>query len=169
MKLFAKLLVAVLIIGLLLPFTILKGKDGRPLMSFSSLKMPEIGLPDAPSMPESPISVPGLESIGEKNVIYEWRDSEGNIQFTNVPPPQGVEYTVKGYDPDTNVIQSVKLPAEASADESDSNEEKTRSAEPDGITSVYSPENIKKLFDDAENVEKLLNERLKKQEAIVGD
>ena len=162
MKLFGKLLIAVLIIGLLLPFTILKGKDGKPLMSFSGLKMPDLVMPELPSA-EMP------EIGGSKNVIYEWKDGKGNIQFTNSPPPQGVEFTAKGYDPDTNVIQSVGL----SEDKTEAGEENkagnSQTAEPNGLASVYSPEKINKLIDDAKNVEKLLNDRLKQQEAIIGD
>ena len=110
MKLFGKLLIAALVIAILLPFTILKGKDGKPLMNLSSLKLPKIGLPDLPSLPESATSGMKSEADGEETVIYQWKDSTGSIQFTNIPPPEGVEYTVKGYNPDANVIQSVKLP-----------------------------------------------------------
>ena len=138
-------------------------------MSFSSLKLPENGLPDLPSLPESVISASGTETADGKILIYQWKDSGGNIQFTNIPPPQGVEHTVKGYDPDTNVIQSVQSPVEEITDDDDSNAGPNLSAEPDGIASVYSPEKIEKLFDDAKNVEKLLNERLKQQEAIIGE
>lgn len=138
-------------------------------MSFSSIKMPEFGLPDAPSLPESGTAGSVIELVEDKNLIYQWTDSSGNIQFTNVPPPEGVEYTVKGYDPNTNVIQPVKSLTETAAQGDDSETGQKPPQEPDGIASVYSPEKIKKLFDDAENVEKLLNDRLKKQEAMIGD
>ncbi|MCP4275688.1 MAG: hypothetical protein GY779_04975, partial [Gammaproteobacteria bacterium] len=52
MKFFGKLLLAVLIIGLLLPFTILKGKDGKPLMSFTDLKLPDFSAPKLPDLPK---------------------------------------------------------------------------------------------------------------------
>lgn len=169
MKLFGKLLIATLVIGLLLPFTILKGKDGKPLMSFSSLKMPEMGLPDVPSLPKSTSTGLTTGAGSDNTVIYQWKDSSGSIQFTNSLPPEGVEYTVKGYDPDTNVIQSVKLPEETSEEEQVVQTEKKLPSEPDGLASVYSPEKVNKLIDDAKNVEKLLNDRLKQQNAIMGD
>ncbi len=160
MKLFGKLLITVLVIGMILPFTVLKGKDGKALLSFSDLKMPDLGVP---SLPESiPLKVDDGNSI-----IYQWKDNDGNIQFTNSPPPAGVEYSEKGYDPNTNVIQSVKLPETES--ESTETEKKNEITAPDSITSVYSPEKINKLFDDAKNVEKLLNDRLKQQKAAIGD
>ncbi len=162
MKLFAKLLIATLVIGLLLPFTVLKGKDGRVLMSFSDLKMPDLGV-EVPKIPElSP-----LKTDDGNSIIYQWSDNDGNIQFSTSPPPAGVEFTAKGYDPDTNVIQSVKLPEVEP--EPREVEKKDDIAAPDSITSVYSPEKINKLFDDAKNVENLLNNRLKQQQAAIGD
>ncbi|MCP4433353.1 MAG: DUF4124 domain-containing protein [Gammaproteobacteria bacterium] len=169
MKLFGKLLIATLIIGLLLPFTILKGKDGRPLMSFSSLKMPEIGVPDIPSLPKSTLSDLKAEIGDNRNLIYQWTDGSGNVQFTNSAPPEGVEYTVKGYDPNTNVVKAVKSTEKELEEKDEAETENKLSAEPDGIASVYSPEKINKLIDDAKNVEKLLSDRLKQQNAIIGD
>lgn len=172
MKLFGKLLIAVLIIGILLPFTVLKGKDGKPLMNFSSLKMPDLGLPDMPELPSLPNSesVGNIAGIGDgETIIYQWKDSSGNIQFTNSPPPQGVEYTVKGYDPDANVIQSVKFPDEQIDAEETPGQEDKLPTDAEGVASVYSPERVNKLIDDAKNVEKLLNDRLKQQNAIIGD
>lgn len=167
MKLFGKLLLAALIIGLLLPFTILKGKDGQTLLSFSSLKMPDFSMPDIPSISNStsPASTGGMEG---KDIFYKWLDADGNLQFTTSPPPQGVEFTVKGYDPNTNVIQSVKIPREP--EESDSAESGTdkKVKKASDIGSPYSPEKIEKLFEDANNIEKILNDRLKQQETALG-
>ncbi len=169
MKLFGKLLIAALVIGILLPFTILKGKDGRTLMHISDLKVPGLELPDLPKISSLPTTSSGKEVANSSagTVIYQWKDSGGNIQFTSNPPSAGVEYTVKGYDPNTNVIQSVKLPEVGTRSaEQGRNEETTKN---NGISKVYSPKSIEKLFDDANNVEKLLNDRLKKQTAAIGD
>lgn len=156
MKLFVKLLIAVLVIGILLPFTILKGKDGRPLMSFDDVKVP--GKTAIPKL------TPGIET---NTTIYEWKDNDGNIQFSTSPPAAGVEYTAKEYDPNTNVIQAVKLP-ESDTDEAET-EKENNTTPVEEIGSTYSPDNIKKLIDDAKNVENLLNDRFEKQKAIIGD
>ena len=157
MKLFAKFLIAALFIAMLLPFTILKGTDGGTLMSLS-----DIGLPDLPSVPSGSKMKSSLGRGGE-DIFYQWYDADGNVQFTSEPPPQGVEYTVKGYDPDTNVIQAVGLSQEESReDETSSQAEKV-----DEIGNPYDPERIEKLFEDAKNVEKLLNQRLKDAEAAI--
>jgi len=168
MKLFGKLLIAVLIIGLLLPFTILKGPDGKPLMRFSDLKLPKFSTPDLPEI-TSLGSAAASASSNNGNVIYKWKDAEGNLQFTSSPPPAGVEFTVKEYDPNTNLIQSVQLPAEEIVEVADENDTEKPASPLDDVGSVYSPEKIEKLFEDAKNVEKLLNDRLKNQSAQIGD
>ena len=77
------------------------------------------------------------------------------MQFTTEPPPDGVDYTVKEFDPNANLLQAVEVPVE---------EEPLPVAEPQqqpsGVTeSPYDKENISKLFEDAKNVQKLLNQR----------
>ncbi|MCP4491402.1 MAG: DUF4124 domain-containing protein [Gammaproteobacteria bacterium] len=167
MKFFIKLLLIVLTIGLLLPFTFLKGKDGKPMMSFGDLELPDFSVPDLPDLPDMPkltkhddVTSTGLD------LIYKWIDAEGNLQFSNDPPPQGVEYTVKGYNPNTNVIQAVEIPSEEVVIQKPEPEKQVESE--GGVGGIYSPEKIKKLFEDAENVEKLLNDRMKQQEALSG-
>jgi len=163
MKLVIKMMVAILVIGILLPFTILKGKDGAPLLKFSGLKLPDsdVSLTDIAKLPDD------IQGSEDGNLIYQWTDAEGNLQFSNNLPPQGVEYTVKGYDPNLNVIQAVEVPVIEAVEETGNEvEKKTISAE--DIGNPYSPEKIEKLFDDANNIEKLLNQRLQNQEALIG-
>ena len=160
MKLFIKLMIAILVIGILLPFSLLKGKDGNPVFSFGDLKLPSISLPDAPKLS-------GAEDPWGGDNIYGWTDAEGNAQFSNSLPPEGVEYTVKGYDPSLNIIQAVEvLPDEPEkVVERESNKEISTAKD---IGNPYSPEKIEKLFEDANNIERLLNQRLSDQEAVIG-
>ena len=53
MKLFTKIMIAVLFIALLLPFTILKDDSGDTLVSFSDLSFPDLSMPNL-SMPDLP-------------------------------------------------------------------------------------------------------------------
>jgi hypothetical protein len=168
MKFFVKLIFAALFIAVILPFTILKGPDGRPLMSIGDLKMPNIGLPKDTKLPKLPRA-----GSPDQDIVYQWHDAEGNLHFTSQPPPEGTEYSVKGYDPRTNLIQSVKLEEKPETDQSEtetdteqSNSNQVKSA-PD-IGNAYSPEKVEKLINDAKNVEKLLNDRMKQQEASIG-
>ena len=64
------------------------------------------------------------------------------------------------------MIQAVKAPPEQSAaDEADTDQQ--QSAKPDDIGNPYSGDSIKKLLDDARNVEKLINQRYKDQESAL--
>lgn len=165
MKLFVKLMLALLVIGLLLPFTLLKDDSGKPLASFSDFGLPDFSLPSLPRFSSGGSSTPVPDSddnLDGKVLFYKWYDADGDVQFTSEPPAEGVEYTVKGFDPDANVIQAVKLPAGDSAD-GESSSAAGKSAT--DIGNPYSKETIEKLFEDAKNVEKLLQERLQQQEA----
>ncbi len=174
MKLFVKAMFAVLVLAMLLPFTVLKGPDGRTLMSFSDIGLPDFSF-DMPDMPDvssggGTATLQAGDTLTEtdaglqgKDIFYQWNDADGNIQFTTQPPPEGVPYTVKGYDPDANVIQSVKLPEPEAEKKSPS--DKLGS---DGkIGNPYEQESIKKLIQDAKNVEKMLSERYQQQEELL--
>ena len=167
MKLFAKLMIAVLFIGMMLPFTILKGPDGRTLMSLSDISLPDFSMPKMPKFSQpfkGSEPIPGDDSnLAGKDVFYQWYDAKGNLQFTSEPPAQGIEYTVKGFDPNTNVIQAIK--AKPEQDEAETDEQ--QSAKADDFGNPYSGDSIKKLLDDAKNVEKLINQRLKDQESAL--
>ncbi len=160
MRFFIKILITLVVLAILLPFTLLKGKDGRPLMSLDKLKAPEL------SVPKLPKGVTG--ESGKKDLIYRWTDREGVVHFTNTPPPEGVEYTVKGYDPNTNLIQSVEpLKAEEPAARKPVQAARKTPSSLKEIGNPYSVEKVEKLMEDAQNVQKLLEDRLKKQEALI--
>lgn len=171
MKLFAKLMITLLVLALLLPFTFLKDDDGDSLMSFSDIRVPDFSLPDF-SLPD----IPGFSSSGNKlssdedlagkDLFYKWYDVEGNVQFTTEPPPDGIEYTVKGFDPDANVIQAVKIPVNKTK-ANDSKPDQKKKGLSESTDNPYSPEKIKKLFEDTENLEALLNKRAQDQDSTI--
>ena len=171
MRLFAKLMIAVLFIAMLLPFTVLKDDDGDTLLSFSDFSLPSISTPNF-SLPEffdnGKIMSSSDDDLSGKDIFYKWYDGEGNIQFTTEPPPDGIEYTLKGFDPNANVIRAVKVPPkESKAEEATPTRVKAR--EPEAETSPYSGDDIKKLFEDTKNLEKLLNQRFKNQESALNN
>lgn len=171
MKLFAKLIIALLVLALLLPFTYLKDDNGDSLMSFSDFHMPDFSLPgfslpDIPGFSNSGNKASSDEDLAGKDLFYKWYDAEGNVQFTTELPPDGIEYTVKGFDPDTNVIQAVEIPAnKAEADDSKPDQKKKGPSE--SADNPYSPEKIKKLFEDTQNLEALLNQRAQDQDSAI--
>ena len=176
MKLFTKMLIAILVIALLLPFTLLKGKDGSAMLNFGDLNSPSVSLPEL-SMPDFLSSgLPGLpgrisssddESLTGNDVIYKWTDADGNLQFSNNRPPEGVVYTLKGYDSNLNVIQAVETRA-TSPEAVPEFESKKKVTSVNNIGSPYSVERIEKLFEDANNIENLLNQRMDNQAAEIG-
>lgn len=176
MNLFIKLLIAILVISLLLPFTFLKDKHGNPMLSvrdlnFPSVTLPELSMPDflSSGRPKIPVGVRGSdgELLDGKDMIYKWTDADGDVQFSNSQPPEGVVYTLKGYDPNLNVIQAVETQA-AGSEEVSGSESKKKITSVKDIGSPYSVERIEKLFEDANNIEKLLNQRLNNQAAEIG-
>ena len=157
-------MLVVLVVAFLLPFTLLKDEQGKTLMSFSDFNLPDFKMPNI-EMPDMLASDKRSRTNGggsREDIFYRWNDAKGNVQFTTEPPPDGIEYTVKGYDPDTNLIQAVEIPVEEppppvakTASEGNSSEQ--------GLDSPYTKEEIQKLFDDTKNIEKLLNQRIKDQ------
>jgi hypothetical protein len=167
MKLFAKSLLAVLVIAMLLPFTILKDDSGKTLLSFSDFEWPDFSTPRLPKVPMVDSIGDSADAGGSKNKVYRWFDGEGNIQFTTEPPPEGVDFEVRVFDPDVNVIEPVRLPSgekPAARGETDS---ETSATPADADFNPYSADSLKKLFDKAKNVEKLLNERFQSQESAI--
>ena len=168
MKLFAKLMLAALVLAVLAPFTILKDEYGKPLMSFSDLKMPDLAVPDMQDIKNATDELPG--KAGQSDVIYQWTDANGNLNFTTEPPPEGIEFTRRTFNPAANVIQSVKSKQEAvvATDNLQAGGAGGNVGESDGnIGNPYSPEKIDKLFDDARKVQQQLNERALKQQQII--
>jgi hypothetical protein len=166
MKLFVKLMLAALVVGFLLPFTLLKDDEGKTLMSFSDFSLPDFKMPSIkmPDMLRSDKLLPTNGGSSREDVFYRWNDAKGNVHFTTEPPPDGIKYTVKGYNPDTNLIQAVEIPVEEPVVESPppgsgpASENKSSAQDPD---SPYSKDNIQKLFDDTRNLEQMFNQRNK--------
>lgn len=176
MKLFVKLIIVFLFLAMMAPFTILKGPDGNTLMSFSDIGMPDLSF-DVPDIPDlsfgsgtatlqaGDVNPEADTDLRGKDVFYQWYDSAGNVQFTTVPPEEGIPYTIKGYDPDANVIQAVKLPEKKEPETSAP--AKNELDKEGGIGNPYEQESIQKLIEDTKNVEKMLKQRFQEQDALL--
>ena len=164
MKLFVKLMLALLVLAVLAPFTLLKDNEGKTLMSFSDLGLPDFSLPDMPSMSATGQSSSSSGSGGVA-VFYKWYDDRGTVQFTTELPPDGIDYEVKEFDPNTNLIQAVSLPAEETT--TDVSAVPTAREPSLEIGSPYNPEDVKKLIEDAQNIEKKLQQRFEDQNSAL--
>ena len=169
-------MLAGLVLAFLLPFTLLKDDQGKTLMSFSDFSLGDFNLPGFSLADFNLPDILGDDRLlstdgggSREDIFYRWNDAKGNVHFTTEPPPDGIEFSVKGYNPDANVIQAVKLPDEpvaeppatvaepASADKSSAQD----------IDNPYNKNNVQKLFDDSNNIEQLLNQRLNNQNSVI--
>ena len=100
----------------------------------------------------------GLSSVvsDEKVQVYKWRDENGVMQFSNTAPKHSLAEQIV-LDPNSNLIQAVKVPVKAVPKEEESAE----------ATSPYSVQGMKKVMDDAKGVEALLQQRHEKQQEML--
>lgn len=158
MRLMIKFFIFILVLGLGAPF-ILKKPDGTPLMDARQL------IPDVKSwstdisgwwnrMKRKVPEATGGAVGGEETTVYRWKAPDGSWQFSDTPPVQGEADKIT-VDPNANLIQG--LP-EQQEPELDSQED-----EDSGIglplPMTISPDQVKKLKEDAENIQKLMDDR----------
>lgn len=117
-------------------------------------------------VPDLSFSSPKLDDINplsDSNKVYKWVDENGVTQYSSEAPPESVKSKILDIDPNVNVVQGLKL----EEDDTEEIAQTQTNALPQG--SVYNPQAIKKLMDDAKNVQKKLNERYKEQENALKD
>lgn len=90
LKLLALLLVVALI-AVFLPVW----NGGRPLLSLDDLRKAD-GLPTI-----------DLDGRQDTVLIYKWRDANGEIHYSNEPPPPDALYEQIEIDPDVNTLPAV--------------------------------------------------------------
>ena len=49
-----------------------------------------------------------LNGPAEETRIYKWRDNNGDWQYSNTPPPAGIDYQVQNYRSDANIVPSTR-------------------------------------------------------------
>lgn len=111
-------------------------------------------------LPDLSFKTPSLDDLKPnftEDTVYKWVDENGLTQYSSEPPPQQISAEVLELDQNTNVIKGLEI---EQAEESKNPD--TSLAVPEGT--IYSPDNIKKIMDDAKNVQNLLDERYKNQQ-----
>ncbi len=152
-------LVSVLI-GPMLYLSIVDKMGGGAMPSF---KMPNFGLPDW--LESGSKQIKGVASDVADNgepVIYKWKDAAGVWQFTNEPPVgiAGVETVqIKS----NSSLQAFIPPAEP---EKDAAKAETKPNESVALDLMPTPGRVKKLIDDAQNVQTILDDRLKRMDSM---
>jgi len=93
----------------------------------------------------------------ERVQVYKWRDENGVMQFSNTPPPTVSDAEKIVLDPNSNLVQAVKVP------EKEQPNEVAQMKTP----SPYSVKGMKKVMDDAKGVEGLLQQRHEDQQKML--
>lgn len=153
---------------------ILKKTDGRPILSIDEF-LPDTSeintlvqtlLDEFDSLRHSAsttLGAQGSTDIQDTAVpvnepkIYRWKDNNGNWQFSDTPPPNQVAEAIKvsgDLNKDLSVTYSAPEEKEIINDDIPAN------TQPSSILPMtVSPDEVSKLIDDANNIQKLMDER----------
>lgn len=115
---------------------------------------------DSISLPS--FSGSGLPSLSEgKTTAYKWTDENGSVHYSSEPPPNpSVAAEKLEVDPNVNLIQGLKEETEIAGSDA------SQPQGPDFSGNIYSPENVKKLVDDAKAIQGTMDERNKALEGL---
>jgi len=153
-RLLIKGLLVLLVIAGIAPFA-LPLNDGRPLFSLSDLKTPSVL-----EMPEIDVT-PDDEEDSAPLIVYRWENEQGNWQFSNERPPEGIDYETINVDPDLSAMDSPDAgsgPALLSAEPgSRPGALADGTGAPPDTPNPYDPGEIRKTLDDARDIQTLLD------------
>ena len=95
----------------------------------------------------------------EKVQVYKWRDENGVMQFSNTPPPDGGQAQQVELNPNHNLVKAVKVPAK----------EESQPVQQAPAPSPYSVKGMKKVMDDAQAIEGMLQQRHEDQQEMLNN
>lgn len=147
---FARILLGTVVVAAVVPF-VLPLRDGRPLLDYRQIRLP--GLPEI-EMP----AAGGDATAAAPVTFYKWRGPEGEWQFGNTPPAQGIPFEIVSVDPGANLYQGISAPAPAAA---------TPPSAPATVAETYSPARVQQALDQARKVQSMMNQRASDQEAVL--
>lgn len=109
MKLFIKFMIFSVVVAMAGPF-VMKGPNGQPLMDIRDL-MPRVSSTSLsgllPGDADISTATDGATQMLGKQQFYKWKDKNGVWQFSQTPPPPGIENNTVDVYPDANIIQSM--------------------------------------------------------------
>lgn len=171
-RLFIKFMIAVLFIGLIAPFSILKGPDGNPIMSVASI-MQDMELTwyeakfkyqelKGDLLSTEFASINGVPET-KTTKLYSWYDEQGTLSYGDTPHPTfgGEIMEVKS----VMTIESYKPalpdePKEIVQHTRSGNSDKTPDVSDSGFSLTTVPmDKIPELIQQAKDVQKLSNDR----------
>ncbi len=102
-------------------------------------------------------TIPGLQD--GPVTLYRWRDAHGIVQYGSQPPPAAVDVQAVAVDQNRNVVDAVEVPAELSGG---------RIQRPSSTPNPYSVKGMKKVLEDAQGIEEMLQQRHRQQQKAIG-
>lgn len=106
------------------------------------------------------ISAPDVGSVlpAGKEKVYKW-EKDGVIVYSSEPPPESQASEMIEVDPNVNIVQATKI-------------EEPKAEQPDNTVGmpqgpIYSPDQVKKIIDDAREVKDMMDERAAEQDKIL--
>ncbi|MBD1583955.1 DUF4124 domain-containing protein [Pseudoalteromonas sp. S16_S37] len=175
MKYFSYLMIMVMLVGVGSLF-ILKKPDGTPWLSFDAVtkqvkQKTNTLLDDAKRNLDTvtehttPHTTPHTTGSSQSGAIYKWQDANGNWVYSDKPNTQGKSQT--------HTLDPSRVTIMAAEDTSILNELAAKKAQIDNQLknpSALNPNDVKKLMQDAKNIQKLMDERTKRlDKAIEGN
>ena len=125
----------------------------------------EFQLPGMPNVTET--AQKGVTELGnalpeEDVTVYQWVDDKGVTHFGGTPPTGQGSYDKKEISANTNLLNAYKAPEV---------EEKkpTQRSRVSTVGSLYSPEGVKNLMDDAKGASDQINDRAADQQKMLDD
>jgi hypothetical protein len=107
--------------------------------------------------PAPKLPLPEVEKDENATKVYKWQDESGEWHFSNQPPPSGVASSVETYRSDVNITQAPPPPVEEKQEPAETDTEVPQTAVP--LLPITDPERVQKLIEDAQNVQKLVDQR----------
>ncbi len=162
-----RILLLILVVAAVIPF-VYPWKDGKPLLSWSDIRLPQGPAIELPELPE--MALPGKEDSPraphQPVKLYRWQDAEGGIQFSNELPPVGVTFEIVEVNPEANLIQAQPVNREDGSESAtliDDSASQTRLPSP----LTVSPGEAVQLYEDAHEIREISEQRLRQQEELL--
>ncbi len=122
------------------------------------------GMQNTASKAKQGLSEIGNAVVDKEVTVYQWVDAQGMTHYGSTPPTGQGNYEKKSIHTSTNLMSAYKIRSE-----DDEEEQTTQKSRVSRVGSVYSPEGVKDLMEDAKNTEKLLEDRAAAQEKLLNE
>lgn len=161
-KLYYRLLLTMIVLASVMPF-IMKGQDGRPLMTLANLKMPDLKVPGKETMSTIVDGASDNNPLAKKDAevtVYRWQDDQGIWHYSDAVNPQG-ESEALAVKLNNNVSESRSVNNDMAAAPAQVDVDKL--LQPGAIPLLNAGETLQQ----ARNVEKLMQQRYQNQERLL--